>query len=174
MTRGQAYQIEASSPGYSSGIATVKPATASSIVRINLDARSRVLRFLNLPTGASILVDNKEVPSNTIAGITTVADLTPSKHKVTVQHPEFNEFKTEVDLSRVGIGESITFSLELEKTARLTIQSVPGADVMIDGVIKGRVPSGGSIAILFPVTQVAEHVISAERPGYISRACASD
>ena len=169
LARGQSYQIEASSPGYSNGVASVKPATASSVVRINLDAQSRVLRFLNLPAGAVVLIDNKEVRSDTIGGMTTVTDLTATKHKVTVRHPDYNEYKTDVDLSRVGIGESITIPLNLERVAKLTIQSVAGAEILIDGALQGRVPSTGSITIEYPITQAAEHVISAEKPGYISK-----
>ena len=170
LSRGQSYEIEASSPGYSTGIATEKPATSSSVVRINLSAQSRVLRFMNIPSGASILVDNKEVPSDTLGGMTTVADLTPAKHKIAVRHPEYNEFKTEVDLSRLGIGESITIPLTLERVAKITIQSVPGADIMIDGALQGRVPpNGNTVTIEFPITQAAEHVISAEKAGYVSK-----
>ncbi len=169
LPRGQSYQIEASSPGFSSGSAVIKPTSASSIVRINLNAQSRILRLENLPTAAEVLIDNKPVPVKLIAGITTIAGVTPSKHKLVVRHPEFNEYKTDIDLSRLGIGESMTFQLTLEKVAKLTIQSIAGAEVMIDGAMQGRVPGNGTITIEFPITQVAEHVISAEKPGYIAK-----
>ncbi|MEP7273829.1 MAG: hypothetical protein ABI882_20180, partial [Acidobacteriota bacterium] len=169
LPRGQSYSIEASSPGYSSGSSTVKPGTSLAFVRINLNAESRVLRLQNLPAGAEVLIDNKPVKLDVIAGLASVAGVTPSKHKLLVKHPEYNEYRNDIDLSRVGIGESATIFITLNRVAKLTIQAVAGAEVMIDGALYGRVPGSGTITIEFPVSQPRENVISVERPGYLPK-----
>lgn len=169
LPRGQSYQVDVSSPGYSSGSATVKAASSLSFVRINLNAESRVIRLQNVPQGAEVLIDGKSAPVSVIAGLTTVAGVTPRKHKLTVRHPEYNDYTIDVDLTRVGIGELMTVPVQFTRVAKLTIQSVADAEIMIDGAFKGRVPAAGSMIIEVPITQVAEHTISAEKPGYIAK-----
>jgi hypothetical protein len=170
LARGLSYQVEATSPGYSSGSAQVKPAKDVETVRISLNAESRVIRLQNFPTGGEVLIDNKVIQPNTVGGLTTVAGVTPSKHKVMVRHPDYNDYKIDVDLSRMSIGELLTIPITLERVARLTIQSVAGAEIMIDGAVFGRVPASGTVTIAYAVSQqAAEHLISAEKPGYITK-----
>ena len=169
LPRGQTYQVEASSPGFSSGTAVVKPAAAPAIVRVQLSAQSRVLKLQDLPAGAQVFLDNKPVVVTNIGGIAAISDVSPRKHTLSVRHPEFNEYKVEIDLTKLGIGESSTLYVTLAKVARLTIHSVAGADVMIDGVMQGRIPASGTMTIEYPISQPAEHAISAEKPGYITK-----
>lgn len=169
LLRGQSYQIEATSPGYSTGSGTVKPSKAQEVVRVQLNAQSRILTLLDLPAGAEILIDNKPVEQSVVGDATSVAGITPTKHKLAVRHPEYNEYKRDIDFSQLGIGQSFSIPITLEKVARLTIQSVAGAEVLIDGALQGRVPASGTMTILFPVTQIREHGITAEKPGFVAK-----
>ncbi len=169
LPRGQSYQIEATSPGYNTVSAVAKPGATPAVVRIDLNATSRILRFLNLPAGSEVLIDNKPAEVKVTAGESTVEGVTAAKHKLVVRHAEFNEFKMDLDLSRMSIGERVTVSVNLERVAKLTIQSVAGAEVMIDGALQGRIPGSGSITIEYPINQPREHVITVEKPGYISK-----
>jgi hypothetical protein len=170
LPRGQSYQVEATSPGYSSASAAVKPAKALEPVRISLNAESRVIRLQNFPQGGEVLIDNKVVQPSTVGGITTVVGVSPTKHKVLVRHAEYNDYKIDIDLSRMSIGETLTIPITLDRVAKLTIQSVAGAEILIDGAVYGRVPASGTVNVAFAVSpQATEHVISAERPGYVSR-----
>lgn len=170
LPRGQSYQVEATSPGYSSATTAVKPAKALEPVRISLSAESRVIRLQNFPQSGEVLIDGKAVQPSTVGGVTTVVGVTPSKHKVIVRHPEYNDYKIDIDLSRMSIGETLTIPITLERVAKLTIHSVAGAEIMIDGAVSGRVPESGTVTIPYAVSpQATEHVISAEKPGYISK-----
>lgn len=171
LPRGGAYLVEANSPGYSSGAAISRPLGAQTIVRVQLNAQSRMLRLPNLPTGSQVFFDNKLAEMTTVSGITMIANVAPSKHKLMVKHPEYSNFEADIDLSKLGIGESSTLIVTLERVAKLTIQSAPGANVMIDGVIQGRIPESGSLDIDYPLSQASTNSITsitAELTGYQS------
>ena len=170
LPRGQSYQVEATSPGYSSASAAVRPAKALEPVRISLNAESRYIRLQNFPQGGEVLIDNKAVQPSTVGGVTTVVGVTASKHKILIRHSEYNDYQIDIDLSGMSIGETATIPITLDRVAKLTIQSQPGAEVMIDGAVLARVPASGSVTFPFAVSsQATEHVISAEKPGYISK-----
>ena len=106
LRRNEQYEVEATSPGYSSGVATSKTLTGQTIVRVQLNAQSRVLRLASMPPGAEVVIDKKAVVSEMVGGIATVAGVTPTKHSILVRHPEYNDFTADIDFSRVGLGEA--------------------------------------------------------------------
>jgi hypothetical protein len=112
LPRNKNYQVEASSPGYSTGASTTREALgAQAILRVQLNAQSRILRLANMPANAEVIIDKAPVQTSLVGGIATVADVTPKKHSLVVRHPEYNDFSADIDMSRVGLGETATIYL---------------------------------------------------------------
>ena len=166
LPRNRQYQVEASSPGYSTGATTSRALGAQTIVRVQLSAQSRVLRLVNMPANADVLIDKSPAQTSLVGGVPTVADLSPKKHSLTIRHPEYNDLSVEIDMSRVGLGETATLYLTPERAAKLSITSVPGATVLVDGSFRGRVRQDGKLDVTIPLQQASEHSLTAEMPGY--------
>jgi len=166
LPRNRQYQVEASAPGYSTGATTSRALGAQTIVRVQLSAQSRVLRLVNMPTNAEVLIDKSAVQTTMVGGVATVADISPKKHTLTVHHPEYNDFAIEVDMSRVGLGETATLYVTPERAAKLSIASIPGATILVDGSFRGRVPQSGKLDVSIPLQQASEHSVTAEMTGY--------
>jgi len=170
LPRNKHYQVEASSPGYSTGASTTREALgAQAIIRVQLNAQSRILRLANMPANAEVIIDKAPVQTSLVGGIATVADVTPKKHSLVVRHPEYNDFSADIDMSRVGLGETATIYLTPERAAKLTIASVPGATIMIDGSFRGRIPQTGKLDVSVPLQQASDHSVTAEMTGYQSK-----
>jgi hypothetical protein len=166
LRRGVTYRVRASAPGYTSATGkTAAPLGATATVRLKLNAQFAALRLVNLPEAAQVLIDDQVKATADKTGNVTIADLAPGKHKLTIRHPDYDEFNNE--LGTVAAGDLLSYpSLPLVKVARLTIQSQPGALVMIDGALKGKVEASGQVSIKYELDKAAEHTISVALLGF--------
>lgn len=164
LPRGKIYRVKASAPGFTDAAGQSTALRASEVVRLKLTARFATLKLRNLPTGAQISIDDKVRATADQSGGVTLADLTPGKHTLLVQHPEYNDYRN--DLDNFEAGAQITFLVPLVKVARLTVQALPGAAVMIDGALKGKAESNGTVLIQYELDKASEHTISVELLGY--------
>jgi hypothetical protein len=169
LPRGQSYQIEASYPGYNSKQIKTELKRDQKTERVNLTASSRSIRLLNLPPDAKVLIDDTQVEVKQVAGVATVADLPAGIHKLTIRHPEYSDYVQRFDFNQLNIGEFSSHYVNLEKVARVTVQSSPGASVMIDGRYQGQVPPSGKLSFDIPINDASEHTITLEMTGYQSR-----
>ncbi|MFN7948499.1 MAG: hypothetical protein U0Z53_24315 [Blastocatellia bacterium] len=166
LKRGVSYRVKASAPGYTAAAGkTAAPLGATATVRLKLAAQFAALKLVSLPEAAQVLIDDQLKATADKTGNVTIADLAPGKHKLTIRHPDYDEFNN--DLGTVAAGDLLSYpSLPLVKVARITVQSQPGALVMIDGALKGRVESNGRVTIRYELDKAAEHAISVALLGY--------
>jgi hypothetical protein len=167
LRRGQTYLIKASAPGYTAAERKSKLVKGSEIVRLQLRAQFARVDLPGLPQGAQVFFDDKLVATTDKTGRVALDSLTPGTHSLLIRHPEYNDYKTTLD--NLEAGTSISFfslSTILTKVARLTIQSLPNAIVLIDNAYQGRVGPDGSVRIDYELEQSSEHIIRVELPGY--------
>jgi hypothetical protein len=166
LKRGVAYRVKATAPGFTAATGkTAAPLGASATVRLKLIAQFAALRLVSLPAGAQVLIDDQLKSTAEESGNVTIADLAPGKHKLTIRHPDYDEFNNE--LGTVAAGDLLSYpSLPLVKVARLTVQSQPGALVMIDGALKGKVEADGKVTIKYELDKAAEHTVSVALLGF--------
>lgn len=165
LKRGLVYQVKASAPGYTSTSGKSSRLAASATVRLKLTAQSAALKLTGLPDQAQVLIDDKLHSTADNTGNLTIADIAPGKHKLTIRHPDYDEFSS--DLGTVAAGDQLSYPrLPLIRMARLTVESLPGALVMIDGALKGKVAADGRVLIKYELEQAAEHTISIALLGY--------
>ncbi len=164
LPRGKAYRVKASAPGFTSAAGQSKVLQANDTVRLRLTAQFATLKLKNLPANAKILIDDQPRATADQSGGLTLADLVPGNHTLLVQHPEYNDYRNE--LEKLEAGDQVTFLVSLVKVARLTIQTLPGASVMIDGALKGKAESNGTVLIQYELEKASEHTIAVELLGY--------
>src|SRR4030095_15353611 len=64
-------------------------------------------------------------------------------------------------------GDEVSYSrVPLARVAKLTIHAPPGATVLIDGDMRGKVNADGRVQIDYQLTEAAEHSIAIELLGY--------
>jgi hypothetical protein len=119
-----------------------------------------------MPTNAEVLIDKSAVQTTMVGGVATVADISPKKHTLTVHHPEYNDFAIEVDMSRVGLGETATLYVTPERAAKFVDCVDTWRDHPRDGSFRGRVPQSGKLDVSIPLQQASEHSVTAEMTGY--------
>lgn len=167
LRRGATYIIKVSSPGYLALETKAKVLKGVEIVRLSMTAQSANLILPGLPPKAEILIDDKLRATADETGFAQLADLTPGQHTLVIRHPEYNDYK--VSLDELKAGQQVSFpplrSL-LSKVARLRVQCLPGASVLIDGEFQGRVNADGVVRIDYQLEQAAEYTIAVELPGY--------
>ncbi|MFN0123164.1 MAG: carboxypeptidase-like regulatory domain-containing protein [Blastocatellia bacterium] len=166
LKRGLPYRVKASAPGYTAVMEkTKKPLGAQETLRLKLTAQFATLNLVNLPEKAQVLIDEQPKATADKTGKLTIADLAPGKHKITIRHPDYDEFNN--DLGAVEAGDQLSYpSLPLVKVARLTFQTMPGAMVMIDGALRGKAENDGRVLIKYEIDQPAEHTISVAMLGH--------
>ncbi|MBX3277012.1 MAG: carboxypeptidase regulatory-like domain-containing protein [Acidobacteria bacterium] len=169
LPRGQTYSIEAEYPGYSGERIISKLSKSQIVARYKLTAESRSLRLPTLPPDAEVFIDDSPVELSSISGVPTIADVPEGRHTLKIRHPEYSEFIAPIDFSGIAVGESSTVFIRLEKTARVTLLSTPGANVFLDGELKGQMPEDGRLRFDVPVQEPAEHLILIEMLGYEPR-----
>jgi hypothetical protein len=166
LRRGQTYQVKASFPGYTNAERKSGILKASASVRLQLKAQFAKLELPGLPAGAQIFIDDK--PRATAKESLVVLDnLEPGPHSLLVRHPEYNDYR--VDLGDLEAGSAVSFfplSTILIKVAKLTVQGPPGATVLIDGAVQGKVRDDGTVRIDYQLDRAAEHTITVELLGY--------
>ena len=128
-----------------------------------------MLRLANLPQGAEVLIDKQPVVTKLAGGIATVEGVTPARHSLLVRHPEYNDYMVDIDFSRVGIGEAALLYVTPERASKLTINSNPGATILIDGSFRGRVPANGKLEVSLALAQASDHSITSELTGFMSK-----
>jgi len=168
LRRGRSYLVKASSPGFTSAERKSGVLKASASLRLQLKAQFARLELPGLPKGAQIFIDDK-LRATADQGLVVLDNLEPGPHTHTllVRHPEYNDYR--VDLGTLEAGSGARFfplSTILIKVAKLTIQGPPGATVLIDGAVHGKIKSDGAVQIDYELAQAAEHTISAELLGY--------
>ena len=169
LRRGQAYVIKAVSPGFLSSELKTKVLKNSQVLRLKLTAQYARLDLPGLPNGATVFIDDKAVATADASGRVSLANLASGTHKLSVRHPEYNDY--EAPLPSLEPGTAISFfplSTLLVKVAKLTFQSLPNATVMIDGEVQGRVNANGRVNIDYDLPQAGEHELAVELLGYES------
>jgi len=164
LPRNRAYRIKADSPGYTGAEGKSKVLQASDTVRLELKPRSAVLKLRNLPPDAQVLIDEQPRATADKSGAVTIADLAAGTHTLTIRHPEYNDFRE--DLGKLEAGDAVSYAVKLTKVARLTLRSLPGATVLIDGEQRGQVQADGTVTINYQLAAASEHTIAVELLGY--------
>jgi hypothetical protein len=168
LRRGQSYVVKASSPGFISAERKSGVLRASASLRLQLKAQFARLELPGLPKGAQVFIDDK-LRATADQGLVVLDNLEPGPHKHTllVRHPEYNDYRA--DLDNLEAGSEARFppmTAILVRVAKLTIQGPPGATVLIDGAVHGKIRSDGTVRIDYELAQAAEHTISVELLGY--------
>ena len=166
LKRGQAYKVKGGAPGFVAEERKSKILKATDTVLLKLTAKSVTLNLIDLPQGAQVFIDEEPQPRQAIdkSGVTTIADLAPGRHKLTVKHPEYRDFRG--DLPDLKAGTTIMYPVTLDKVAKLTVECLPNAMVLIDGALQGRVEANGKVSFDYLLSQISEHSIRVELLGY--------
>src|SRR5262249_29101998 len=129
LRRGKVYEVEASYPGFLSVSSKSKPLGVSSIVRLTLVPQFASLKFRNLPTGAQVLIDDKQSATADQTGDVTISDIAPgSHHSLAIRHPEYNDYTD--TLPELAAGAEYSYGkIPLTRVAKLTILGPPGATI---------------------------------------------
>jgi hypothetical protein len=165
LPRGKAYRVKASAPGFTGAEGRSKILQANDTVRLKLRAQFATLRLRNLPPSAQVLIDDQVRATADQSGAVALADLLPGPHTLMIRHPEYNDFRD--DLGEVAAGDQLSYpKVPLVKVARLTLQALPGATVLIDGERLGQVQADGKVTINYQLAEAAEHTVAVELLGY--------
>jgi len=165
LRRGRIYHVEANSPGYLGAASKSEALKASAIVRLKLKPEFAALKLRGLPASAQVLIDDQPRATADQTGGVTIADLAPGNHTLTIRHPEYNDFRS--DLGHLEAGDQVSYpSLPLVKVAKLTLKALPGAAVLIDGERRGEIQADGTVTISYQLDRASEHSIAVELVGY--------
>lgn len=165
LRRGKVYQVEVSYPGYLSVSGKSKTLRASEILRLKLIPQTARFNLQGLPTGAQVFVDDKLQVTVGQNGVAAVNDIPPGKHSLRISHSEYNDFTDNFD--NLEAGSEINYSrIPLTRVAKLTVQGTPGATVLIDGAMQGKIQNDGTVRIDYELERAAERTISVELLGY--------
>jgi len=166
LRRGQSYLVKASSPGFIGAEKKSGVLKASASLRLQLKAQFARLELPGLPKGAQIFIDDK-LCATADQGLVVLDNLEPGPHTLLVRHPEYNDYRVALDNLEAGGGARFPpMTAILVKVAKLTIQGLPGATVLIDGAVHGKIKSDGTVQIDYELAQATEHTISVEQLGY--------
>lgn len=164
LRRGRSYLVKASSPGFISAEKKSGVLRASAPLRLQLKAQFARLELPGLPKGAQIFIDDK-LRATADQGLVVLDNLEPGPHSLLVRHPEHNDYRADLDNLEAG-GVARFLPPILVKVTKLTIQGPPGAMVLIDGAVHGKIRNDGTVRIDYELAQAAEHTISVEQLGY--------
>ncbi len=167
LKRGQSYLIKAASPGFLGNEVKTKFLKSGQPVRLKLTAQYARLNLPGLPVGANVFIDDQLKATADNSGQVLLANLEPGKHKLLVRHTEYNDYA--VPLPSLEPGTEVSFPLLsslLVKVAKLTLQSLPNATVLIDGAVQARVNADGQVSLDYELPQAGEHVVSVELLGH--------
>ena len=165
LPRGAKYLIEASYPGYQA-VATVSPLLGvQAVSRIRLLAESASVKLRDLPSGARVQINGEVRATSPESGTVVISGLRPGSHLLQVRHPEFNDFDDTFVVTEAG--EEVNYPrLPLTRTAKLTFQAPPGATVLIDGAVRGKIPPEGQVLIEYELPPAEEQTLTVELVGY--------
>lgn len=167
LRRGQTYVIKAASPGYTKVEGRKLFNSRQDVVRLKLNAMFARLSLPGLPPGTEIFIDDVKKAETKTGGQLLLDSLEPGRHTLLVRHPEYNDYKA--DLGKLEAGNEVNFpplGTILVKVAKLAIQGPPGAIVLIDGAVQGRIGNDGKVNIDYQIDKAAERTITVEQVGY--------
>jgi hypothetical protein len=166
LRRSGTYIVKVTSPGYLATETKAKVLKSTNIIRLQLTAQYATLILPGLPPKAEVLIDDQLRLTASDAGFAELADLTPGQHVFLIRHPEYNDYRATLD--ELKAGDKISFPVRslLTKVAKLQIQCLPGAIVLIDGEFQGRVNANGQVRIDYQLAEAGEHNIAVELSGY--------
>lgn len=164
LARNKIYLVEASFPGFLGATGKSRPLKTSEVMRLRLIPQFAKLVLNGLPPNAQVLIDDQVRATADQAGMATVNDLTSGDHSLIVRHPEYNDY---VDsLKGLEAGATVNWRILPVRVAKLTIQGTPGATVLIDGAVQGKIQPDGNVRIDYELNRSAERTISVELVGY--------
>lgn len=167
LQRGKTYQVEASYPGYQSVSGKSKPLKANEIIRLNLVPQFVRFTLDRLPVGAQVSIDDKVRATVSQTGSVSIGEIEPGKHTLSISHPEYNDYTDNFDNERLEAGDEVKYSrIRMTRVAKLIVQGIPGATVMIDGAVQGKIQNDGTVRIDYELEGAAEKKISVELLGY--------
>ncbi len=167
LQRGRIYQIEASHPGYLSATGKSKPLRATEIIRLRLVPQFVRFNLGGLPVGAQVFIDEKLKATVDQGGSVSIGEIEPGKHKLRISHPEYNDYRDDFGNEELEAGVEVNYGrIPLTRVAKLLIQGPPGATVMINGAMQGKIQANGSVRIDYELEQASERTISVEQLGY--------
>lgn len=164
LPRDKSYVIEVSHPGYANSVVKSRPLSRQTVVRVRLSARFASLRLRDLPAGAQVQIDERTRATVAADGDVNIPEIEPGNHRLRIVHPEYNDFEDSFEV--VEAGEEVSFGrIPLTRVARLEVEGPPGAAVLIDGALQGRITESGRLLILYELDGSVERTISAEMTG---------
>jgi len=89
------------------------------------------------PTGANVYIDNKFAGKSPV---TMKILLTPGEHKITIKKEKYEDLEKTVNL-KLGDFEELNYDLQLARGTLEIATSPPGAQVTINGEVKGTTPA---------------------------------
>jgi len=165
LPKGANYLIEASHPGYQAMVTISPRLGAQAIARIRLVAESASVKLRDLPVGATVLINGEVRATSPESGAVIISGLRPGSHLLQVRHPEFNDFDDTFAVTEAG--EEVNYPrLPLTRTAKLTFLAPPGATVLIDGAVRGKIPPEGKVQIDYELPSAEEQTLTVEMVGY--------
>lgn len=167
LQRGKVYQVEASHPGYLSATGKSKALRSTEIIRLRLVPQFVRFNLSGLPSGAQIYIDDKLKAAVDQSGSVSVGEVEPGKHTLRISHPEYNDYRDDLSNEELEAGVEVNYGrIPLTRVAKLLIQGPPGATVMINGAMQGRIQNNGSVRIDYELEQASERTITVEQLGY--------
>jgi hypothetical protein len=165
LQRGRAYQVEVSHPGFLSASGKSNALKTNEIVRVNLIPRFAKFNLRGLPRGTQIFIDDKPRATVDQSGAVVLNEVEPGRHSLRISHPEYNDYTDHFE--KLEAGDEVNYSrIPLTRVAKLSVQALAGATVLIDGAVQGRVRADGTVQIDYELERAAEHTISVDLLGH--------
>jgi len=168
LERSRIYQVEVSAPNYVSVSKKSNPMGATGqIMRIRLVPKFASINFPPLPADSQILIDDILRATAGEGGTISIDDLAPGNHTLLIRHPEYNDYSGK--LENLEAGATVTYPrIPLTRVAKLTVQGLAGAVVLVNGAFWARIGPAGEVKFDYPLERASEHTIRVELPGYQS------
>ena len=165
LPRNRVYRVRASYEGFVGGEPKSADLKNSIVTRLSLRPQSATLKLRNLPPGAEVLIDDGVRAQAGPGGAVTITGIEPGRRRLAIRHPEYNDLTA--DLGTIEAGDQLSFpSIPLSRVAKLTLEGPPGATVMIDGEVQGRIRAEGNVTINYRLEEAAERTIAVELTGH--------
>jgi hypothetical protein len=163
--RGRVYRVEVIARNYVTVIQKSPLVKSSTIMRISVIPQFARINFPSLPVDAQIFIDDKLRATAGEEGNISIDDLDPGTHRLLIRHPEYNDYSDRLDNLEAGV--IINYPrIPLTRVAKLTIQGLAGATVLINGAFQARIGPSGEVKFDYPIEQASEHSVRVELSGY--------
>lgn len=128
-----------------------------------------LLKIGPLLEGARIYVDDQKQPWKNVTfdkteGLMLVDGLTPGKHKLRVDHPDYVIVEKVLDNVTAGSEYLWVFKPEFA-TVAMTVTTDPGTSIYIDGEFRGDTPENGTLEV--PDVRLGKHEVKLVKDGYV-------